>query len=684
MIGLVLSIVLVFKFGSFGPFSDFVGWGEKNIAIDNSGKHIAFATVEGIFVISDKGQKEAHLEIRAPVTVDWIPQKDALLFGVGRSDGIVGIWYWRRSKDFEVIGEHGSAVNSVDWNKKRRLIASASDDGTVSIWRLKNKELVKSFDFKISINAIAWSPDGQFLACGGTNGELFIINSSWKVKRKFLLNSSIYSVAWSPDGTRIAVSTGWPDKAIVIYDILTDSLTFLTHVHSDAIWSIEWADDGFLLASASKDGSIIIWNTYNWLPIKRFTCDTSWYKSVVWDEDGNVIASRWDGKIDIFEVQDFDLVVEPSLSPKSQTGSPKDTIPPEIKVLYPDAEGKRSVVFEIDEKTGKLKVIGLVRDVSDVPFVLVNSTEADVSRINGGVKFIAQVPVHEGVNEITITAVDASGNVSRKEFKVETRSRWRGRQLAKLPKIWAIVVGISNYKNRQLRLKYAATDARSFVDILTGPNMGVPNDRIVLLTDKRATRANILKAMMDVVKMAGENDLIIVYMALHGVPAFGKLYFLPYEGDEENIVGTGISRNEILDIFNYSYPEKRVLFIFDACHAGAFDWITQYYGHRGTSQTFAFEINRLLEEIANSRKGVSVFASTSVYDLSFEDEKLKHGVFTYYLIKGLEGKADIDRDGIVRLGELASYVRENVIRRTKGNQVPQMRGDRELPLSVVR
>ena len=128
-----------------------------------------------------------------------------------------------------------------------------------------------------------------------------------------------------------------------------------------------------------------------------------------------------------------------------------------------------------------------------------------------------------------------------------------------------------------------------------------------------------------------------------------------------------------------------MLLIFDACHAGGYDNLLAFMG--GTRSQYSSEVARLLAEMKKARRGVGILASTSGSDFSYEENKWGggHGVFTYYLVRGLRGEADADSDGFVRLGELFDFVRKNVVIETGGAQTPRLDGDLDeaMPLSVV-
>jgi uncharacterized caspase-like protein len=253
-----------------------------------------------------------------------------------------------------------------------------------------------------------------------------------------------------------------------------------------------------------------------------------------------------------------------------------------------------------------------------------------------------------------------------------------------LPKIWAVVIGVSKYKYSDMDLKYADKDAQFYYDYLTSPSGGnVAKENSVLLLNEKATRENILKEINDKCNRSFEDDLLIIYIAGHGMPdpVGNEIYFLSYESKPDNLAGTAVSQIDIEKALARSRAKKKV-WIADACHSGGAGLNTNVRGDR------AYLINRMLFEIANAKEGLAVLAASSASEYSKEgDEWGKgHGVFTYYLIDALKGSADIDKDGIITIREVFEYVYNKVNDATKGQQHPVLQGtfDNRLPMGVIK
>lgn len=255
----------------------------------------------------------------------------------------------------------------------------------------------------------------------------------------------------------------------------------------------------------------------------------------------------------------------------------------------------------------------------------------------------------------------------------------------RMPQIWAVVVGISEYQDKSLNLGYADADAKSVYDFFRSPSGGaLDGDHVALLINENATRANIIKALTDKFYRAFENDMIMLFIASHGQPdpVGNEVYFLGHDTDKSNLSGTGVSQIDIEKIFSRSRAKKKI-WIADACHSGGAGLSTG--GMRGDAE--AALINKLLFGMALASDGMAMFTASSSSEYSYENESWGggHGVFTHYFMEGLKGAGDQNKNGLVEIRELYEYVYRQVSTDTQGKQHPELKGrfDNELPLSVI-
>jgi|GEM_PF-5101692 len=253
---------------------------------------------------------------------------------------------------------------------------------------------------------------------------------------------------------------------------------------------------------------------------------------------------------------------------------------------------------------------------------------------------------------------------------------------------WAIVVGVSKYKHESLNLRYADRDAEEFYKLLLSPLGGnFKPDHVVKLTNHEATTASVTRALRSFLKKPARDDLVIVYFACHGAPDFdrpGNVYLLTHDTDPNDIAGTALPMREIDLSLRENLLSERVIIFADTCHSAA---IGGGIGRRGTVNNTAL-VNRYLKEVSTTRGGIALLTSAEANEVSFEDARWGggHGVFTHYLLKGMQGEADLNQNGLVTVGELFEYVRAKVQEATEYRQHPSIGTnpyDRNLPLAIT-
>ncbi len=235
--------------------------------------------------------------------------------------------------------------------------------------------------------------------------------------------------------------------------------------------------------------------------------------------------------------------------------------------------------------------------------------------------------------------------------------------------IWALIIGIGSYNHMPV-LKYTDDDAYQVYAFLKSPEGGAVEDKqIKLLIDENATKDNIDKALKSIVSSADKNDVIFIYYAGHGVEGA----FVPYDFDGFNNL---YQHHDILDMLDKSVAKHKVL-IADACHSGSM------MAQRSPFKTMLAEYYTDFEK---TKGGTALIMSSKEQENSLEYSGMRQGVFSYYLIEGLSGKADYDNDGIVTVSEIYDYTHINVRKHTHNLQNPIISGDydKNMPISIVR
>ena len=338
---------------------------------------------------------------------------------------------------------------------------------------------------------------------------------------------------------------------------------------------------------------------------------------------------------------------------KTEISQQKDLTPPEIIIMSPPKTRGLQIV---SKSTGVL-IKGQVKDQSPLRWVKINGENVELDdKGNFSKNYFLSI----GKNAVKIVACDIFMNTSEASFQVEKKldkeqfswAQGAVATTAKRPEMFALIIGIGNYKDTNIPpLDYTVNDARGMYTLLTDPEHGYfKEENVRLLVDKQATTKNITKTLGIWLKESvGADDTVLLYFAGHGAPEAGNTYWVTYDSDINDLYNTGISNDKLSSLLK-SIPSKTVLCFLDSCYSAATvnrGWHTRSLVEKDPFKDFKGE-------------GRVVITSSSGKQKSLESKEHGHGVFTYYLIEGLKGKADQDNDGYIILDEVWDYVKFNV------------------------
>ncbi len=241
-------------------------------------------------------------------------------------------------------------------------------------------------------------------------------------------------------------------------------------------------------------------------------------------------------------------------------------------------------------------------------------------------------------------------------------------------KIWAVIVGVAQYKHLQV-LKYTDDDAYRYYAFLKSPEGGaLPDEQIRVLIDEDATRENILRGMKQVFYQADENDVVLFYFSGHGYDGS----FVPVDFDGYNNL---LRHTEVKNILEKSAARHKICFA-DACHSGSAGNNTL----AARSANYYEPINRYYKAFEQSKGGLALLLSSKGEEFSLEDGGLRQGIYSHYLMRGLKGAADTNKDKVVTIAEIHRYVYKNVRKYTANAQTPMLTGhfDQQMPVAVLR
>ena len=224
---------------------------------------------------------------------------------------------------------------------------------------------------------------------------------------------------------------------------------------------------------------------------------------------------------------------------------------------------------------------------------------------------------------------------------------------------WAVLIGINRYQHPRIpRLRYAVSDAQAVERALLA--QGFHKDRILTLTDEKATKAAIEQLLGDELRQqVGSNDRVLVFFAGHGKTdqlrsGEEEGYLIPVDGDPARLFSTAISMTALRQISD-RLPAKHILYIVDAC----------YSGYAIFNRSIADD---LLEEMLK-KPAIQILTAGRQQDEA--QERAGHGVFTDVLVRGLSGDAFPPGRSWLALEELGLWMKQRVFAESNKKQLPQ-------------
>ena len=335
------------------------------------------------------------------------------------------------------------------------------------------------------------------------------------------------------------------------------------------------------------------------------------------------------------------------------------------------------------------EIEGKITDKAEKVYVEIDGRPVRVKKGKFKVKRFS--PVDE---QITIVAIDQWGNRSEPKFvnikidikdtavveKLEPLDPSNMRSKSNKNRV-ALIIGIEKYEQAPAA-SFANLDATYFYEYAR-KGFGVSKSNMKLLVDEDA---NLIKSLGIISKwlpgkIVKNQTELIIFFAGHGLASTdGKeLYFLTQDSDPDLLTRTALSRTELFKEI-ISLEPKSVTMFMDTCYSGV-----------SRDEEILLASARPIRIVADEQEGVpdnfTIFTASQLDQISSGLKEANHGIFSYYLMKGLEGKADRNKDKQITNGEMLAYMDQNVSQKASElgrQQNPSLAGDHDQVLISYR
>jgi WD40 repeat protein/formylglycine-generating enzyme required for sulfatase activity len=578
---------------------------------------------------------------------------------------------------------------------------------------------------KLDTNAADFHPDGKTIATSDwTYLDFGSIDGSGKAKRVELDGVvSLQDLIFSPDGVILAGLT--MENAVRLFDGKTGA-PIPGGPPGTGFLDLAFSSDSKQLYLAHADGTVKLWRIGTGPSALLASFDANDYVLATPDGYYTVSAGAYRGiafrlgdRVVPFDQFDLrlnrpDLVLErlgtstPEIIAthrhayerrlkKMGLKEPSSTFElPELEILTKDVPvqaKERKLRLSVRASDRSQPLTRLMVRVNGVP--IHGRRGLDVSKKSSkALTTEIEIELMHGKNSVEISAINAAGLESIRERRVVSFLGQAAR-----PKLFALTIGISEYKDRAYNLTYAAKDARDLASLLKRQSAHFSEIHVESLLDRDATKAKIVAAKK-LLATADVDDHVIVFAAGHGLlDDKADYYFATSDIDFKRPALKGLAYEELDELLDGLKARKKML-LMDTCFSGELEVEakgalvpsntapapgvkSRAVGTRGLKRVATggavSATTRLSAFFADLRRGSGtiVISSAGGAEFALESGEWNNSVFSYALMDALSPHTgtDLNYDGLISIAELRKKIVDRVRSLTAGQQTPTMRQD---------
>ncbi len=522
------------------------------------------------------------------------------------------------------------------------------------------------------IDAVAFSPDGKYILSGSMDGKirLWDVHTGTQLRQFVGHSEEVASVAFSPDG-KYVLSGG--DASTRFWDASTGQEIATIMEFDKKEWLII-TPEGYY--NASEKGaqylSVVVGNN-------KYGVDK--FYDVFYRPDIVAAKLRGENIQDLITIKMSDAIKTPP--PTVEISPPKETNVAKVKVCYQvksagggigevrlfhngkliHSDGYYKEITRFNSDKTQLASLDSKTIYEDMRSISVKNKMDSVSLSDKSKGYLfedcKEIDTIAGENEVSVTAFNSSNTVQSLMKTTNFNSKIKSED----PHLYIMAVGIDQYKDNTVNLKFAVKDAKDLEEKLKTQSATLykpQNIHFSVLTDREATKTNIVSKINELSNITKPQDSFILFVAGHGVLLQNQYYMLTHDFNGEVNNTSMISSNEIVEM-SKKIKSLSQLFIFDTCHAGGMDTIV--------SGLYDARMSVLAKKM-----GLHIYASANNKQAAMDGYK-GNGLFTYTLLDGLNNNKEADKNkegkvSIVGLGEYSKKMTSNISKQIGHEQTP--------------
>jgi WD40 repeat protein len=636
----------------------------------------------------------------------------------GSLDDTLKLWEISTGREIRTFKGHSDDITSVAISPDGKYGVSGSRDKTLKVWEISTGREIRTFKGHYwEVTSVAITPDGRFALSGSVDNtlKLWEISTGHEVRTFKAHSDDISSVAISPDGK--FVLSGSYDKTLKLWEISTGRQVRTFRGHQVAVTSVQFSHNGRLALSGGFDKTTRLWDITTGKEVVQMVslADSEWiaitpegyYNSSLRGHE--FLNVRLGNKVyginqfyDVFYRPDLvekklkgediskytsDLTIEEALrfpppevviaSPKTRDTFSERTIKVKVKIkdngggigdirVYHNgklahsrgvyrvarseteqesskaARGEQGELYQLAKRGVVLMLAEAKKGQSAVAI-------SKVSPLTGTHERTYQINLLRGQNTISVGAFNGRNTIISNMETIEVN----GDVAARKPRLFALAVGNDHFLDRSYDLSFAVKDAKDFASLLAQNTRALFEEvQVRVLTD--AKKQEIVGAIKQMANDMNQEDIFLFYVASHGRAEDDLYYIITSEFDGSfRLKESAITSVELME-YSKSIPALKHIYILDTCQSGGLgDVVSGLYDAR-------------ISVLAKSL-GMHILAGAKRSQGAIDNYK-GNGLFTYFVLRGLEGQADHDRDEKVRVSEVTPYLAKSVTEASQGQQ----------------